>query len=176
MKLITQKLLAGLEALLKNPSSAKFRIFNSLFPKMVPFNTGMGARLVYLDDNSIKVTLPNRRRNHNHLGTIHACAIATAGEMSAGLLLLRSFPLSKYRLILKELKVTYKYQAKLDLIAEATLPSKIHDKASAELHDTGAVEQKIKTLISDTEGNSIADITSVWQLKSWDKVRTKSPK
>lgn len=173
MKHLTQKLLVGLEALLKNPTPTKFRIFNGLFPRMVPFNTGMGARLEFLDNNSIKVTLPNKRRNHNHLGTIHACAIATAGEMSAGLLLLRSFPLTQYRLILKELKVTYKYQARLDLRAEATLPAKSQEKASAELLDTGTTEQKIKTVITDIEGNHIADITSAWQLKSWDKVRTK---
>ena len=44
-----------------------------------------------MSKNKVETFIPKRRSNLNHLGTIHAIAQATAGELSAGMCLLVNF-------------------------------------------------------------------------------------
>jgi hypothetical protein len=60
-----------------------------VFRRVIPFNAPHGIRIASVtngpDSTAVEVLLPWRRRNRNHIDTVHACALATAAEFATGL-------------------------------------------------------------------------------------------
>lgn len=167
------KLSERLRDALENPTTAKLYVVNKVLPRMIPFNLSTGAKLVSVSESELSVSLPNKRANHNHLGGIHACAIATVGEMAAGLLLLRNYPFRKYRIILKELNTKYLYQAKMDIVSTASMSDEAREQVFSELQDAEVAEVPVESRVVDVSGNLVAVVNSVWQLKSWELTKVR---
>jgi len=162
-----------IDKLMANPTKANLMALNKVLMVGIPFNAPHGFKIREINDQAIIISLPNRKLNHNHLGGVHACAIATIGEFCAGMSLLKSFGSSKYRLILSDLHVKYLYQGRNDL--EGTCSFKQIDPVAIQaiLDSEDKHFQKLETLIKDENGKEVAVVTTIWQLKSWDKVKTK---
>lgn len=146
---------------------------NQLFKVTIPFNAPHGFNIEEISKERIRISIPNRKLNHNHLGGIHACAMATLGEFCAGLWLLKSLGFSKYRLILAELNVKYHYQGRTKLIGECTNIDFDLKATETQLDAAGKIIVPLITEIHDQNHKHIATVTSTWQVKSWDKVKTK---
>lgn len=163
-----------IDKLIANPTRVNLMALDKVLTVGIPFNAPHGFKIKKMDDEAVVIRLPDRKLNHNHLGGVHACAIATVGEFCAGMSILSSFGISKYRLILAELNVKYTYQGRTDL--EGTcLPSQI-DKASVEqgLGSEGKYLQTLSTVVREKKtGKEVAIVTTTWQLKPWDLVKTK---
>ncbi len=162
-----------IDKLIANPSKMNLIALDKLFKIGIPFNAPHGFKIVEMNQDKVRITLPNRKLNHNHLSGIHACAIATVGEFCAGLSLLSSFGISQYRLIMSEMHVTYTYQGKMDLEGVCLVQQIDQASIHTALRETGQYLQKLITKISDKNGNEVATVTTTWQLKPWDKVKTK---
>lgn len=162
-----------IDKLLANPSSTNLMALNKVLTLGIPFNAPHGFKIKELSDDAVLITLPNRKLNHNHLGGVHACAMATVGEYCAGMALLKSFGISQYRLILSDLNVKYTYQGRTDL--EGVCSPRQIDQAAVkkELDADGKYSQKLETIIRDKNGKEVALVTTVWQLKAWEKVNLK---
>jgi acyl-coenzyme A thioesterase PaaI-like protein len=164
-----------IDKLIANPTKVNLIALDKVFAVGIPFNAPHGFKIKKVDNEAVVIMAPNRKLNHNHLGGVHACAIATVGEFCAGMSLLVSFGISKYRLILSELNVKYTYQGREDL--EGTcLPAQI-DREAVEraLEADGKYFQTLKTLVRDKKsGKEVAEITTTWQLKPWSLVKTKN--
>ncbi len=161
------------DKLLENPTKLNVMALDKLLTLGIPFNAPHGFKIKTLNDDAVIASLPNRKLNHNHIGGIHACAMATVGEYCAGLSLLRSFGISKYRLIMSELNVTYSYQGRIDLEANCS-PRQIDKEAvKLGLETEGKYSQTLKTVIREPNGKEVAVVTTTWQLKNWDSVKTK---
>ena len=139
-----------------------------------PFNAPLRASVDAWEPTTCRIRVPNRRPLHNHLGGIHACALATAGETAAGLMLLRSFPLSRYRLILKDLSISFERQARSDLVAAATQTHADWARVQAGLDGGEAQLVPLETRISEPSGERLAVVRTTWQVKAWDQVRTQA--
>lgn len=88
--------------------------------------------------------------------------------------LLTSFGISQYRLILSELNVKYTYQGRVELEGICS-PQQIDvAKVKEGLETEGKYLQELKTIIRDLQGKEVALVTTVWQLKPWEQVKTKS--
>lgn len=162
-----------IDKLLANPTSFNLMALDKVLRVGIPFNAPHGLKIKTLNKDAVIVALPNRKLNHNHLGGIHACAMATVGEYCAGLSLLASFGISKYRLIMSEMNVTYSYQGRVDLEGICS-PHQIDVEAIRDgLEDQGKYSQKLITTIRDLNGKEVAEVTTVWQLKNWEQVKTK---
>lgn len=163
-----------IDKLINNPTTLNLIALNKVLAVGIPFNAPHGFKIKEINDETVLITLPNRKLNHNHLGGIHACAMATVGEYCAGMALLKSFGISKYRLILSDLHVKYTYQGRSDL--EGVCSPRQIDKGAIKqvLEAEGKHLQKLETLIRDKNGKEVAVVTTTWQLKAWDQVRTKS--
>jgi acyl-coenzyme A thioesterase PaaI-like protein len=139
----------------------------------IPFNTPHRFHIERLNSQEVQIRLPNRRVNHNHLGGIHACAIATLGEFCAGLTLARHLGFTRYRFILAELRVTYHRQGRTPLLGVSRLSADDAQKIREDL----SLQEKIlfphQSSIQDEKGESVADVYSVWQVKDWQKVKLK---
>jgi len=161
------------EKLFKNPTGANLMALNKIMTLGIPFNAPHGFKIKEISDEAVRITVPNRKLNHNHLAGIHACAIATVGEYCAGTALLQCFGSSKYRLILSELNVKYTYQGRMDLIGSCSPKQVDKEAVKTALESEGKYLQTLQTFVKDISGNEVAVVTTTWQLKSWDKVKTK---
>ena len=141
----------------------------------IPFNSPHRFEVLDISDRELKVRLPYRRSNLNHIRGLHACALATVSEFSTGLLLIKRLDPSKYRLIMQRLEMDYHYQGKMDAVASFTvsnewLASEI--LKPLETNDSTVVVCEIK--IHDTAGNHLTTGRVHWQIKDWKKVKTKA--
>jgi len=162
------------DKLLANPTSMNITILDKLLRVGIPFNAPHGFKIKTLNSDAVIISLPNKKLNHNHIGGIHACAMATVGEYCAGMSLLTSFGISQYRLILSELNVKYTYQGRVELEGICS-PQQIDvAKVKEGLESEGKYLQELKTIIRDLQGKEVAVVTTVWQLKPWEQVKTKS--
>lgn len=162
-----------IDKLIANPTTTNLMALNKVLAVGIPFNAPHGFKIKEINDDTVLISLPNRKLNHNHLGGVHACAMATVGEFCAGMSLLKSFGISQYRLILSDLHVKYTYQGRADL--EGTCSPRQIDKAAVKkiLDTEGKHLQTLVTEIKDKNGKEVAVVTTTWQLKAWDKVQTK---
>ena len=162
-----------IDKLLANPTKLNILALDKVLRIGIPFNAPHGFKIKTLNRDAVIISLPNRKLNHNHIGGIHACAMATVGEYCAGMSLLQSFGISKYRLIMSELSVKYTYQGRVDLEGFCS-PNQIDvEKVRLGLETEGKYSQPLKTIIRDLNGKEIAEVMTVWQLKNWEQVKTK---
>jgi acyl-coenzyme A thioesterase PaaI-like protein len=162
-----------IDKMLANPTRMNLMAIDKVLRLGIPFNAPHGFKLKTLNQDAVIISLPNRKLNHNHIGGIHACAMATVGEYCAGMSLLSLFGISKYRLILSELNVKYTYQGRVDLEGICS-PNQIDaEKVREGLEADGKYLQELTTVIRDLNGKEVAIVTTVWQLKNWEQVKTK---
>ncbi|NMM48642.1 DUF4442 domain-containing protein [Marinigracilibium pacificum] len=150
------------------------KLLNTVLYKMVPFNKPHQFEIFKIEDDSITVKLPYIKRNFNHIKGVHACALATVSEYSSGALLLRKLG-KNYRIILQKLEMEYHYQGKTDCYAtfmanESWLEENIFSPLTKE--EKIVVPCIVKTY--DKDNNLISTGTVNWQIKSWEKVKTKA--
>lgn len=155
-------------------SKLYMRLLNLGLNKMIPFNKPHGFKVLEISDTSIKSMLPYKKGNFNHLKGLHACALATLSEFTSGFLMISRLDPAKYRIILKTLEMEYHYQGKMDGIGTFELNDEWLETnvyKPLESADSTVVICEIK--IHDTQGNHLTTGKVHWQVKSWDKVRTK---
>jgi hypothetical protein len=157
----------------KAAGSAFYRfLLNRVLARIIPFNAPHHPKIEKIHSDGISITLPYIRKNLNHLKGLHACALAALSEYTCGLQLVREFPATKYRLIMKELKMTYHYQGKISAVANFTL-SKVEIKIlKQELEKHEAVFRTFVIETHDVKGNHLCTAEVMWQLKRWEAVRS----
>ena len=147
---------------------------NALLPWMIPFNRPHGFKVVPLKEGGISVRIPYWRINRNHIKGIHACCLATAAEMCSGLSVLEQLDPRQYRLIMRSLHMEYRYQARQAAVATcAPAAAHIADTMVRPLATQEAVDHTSTVELHDRSGNHLATGTITWQVKKWDKVRTR---
>ncbi|HVO30400.1 MAG TPA: DUF4442 domain-containing protein, partial [bacterium] len=93
-----------------------------LFAKVyVPHAARMGFHLEVLDERHIEASMPDRRRNRNHLDSLHAMALAHLGEFTCGVLLLYAVAPKGYRTILRKYEIEYLAKARGRVTGRSTL-------------------------------------------------------
>lgn len=149
-------------------------LLNKMLHLKIPFNKPHGLTITQITPDGFEVLIPYTRRNHNHIRGIHACCLATASEYVCGLALLRKLGSEKYRLIMEKMEVRYKYQAKEPVSAffEVT-DAFLQEKVIGPLAGSDVVFVEFTTVIKNKQGQTISEADTRWQIKPWDKVRTK---
>ncbi|UCL84678.1 MULTISPECIES: DUF4442 domain-containing protein [unclassified Pseudomonas] len=95
-------------------------LLSRLFCSQVRFAGTAGIRIQKLSSDEVRMSLANHRRARNHIGGIHAAAMALLAESASGCLVGMNLPDHKLPLI-KTLKVDYLRRARGSLRAIATL-------------------------------------------------------
>ena len=149
-------------------------ILNIGLRRMVPFNKPHGFEVVELGADYVKILIPYRRNNLNHIKGLHACALATISEYSTGLLLLSKLGFDTYRIIMQRLEMDYHYQGKTNAFAEFTLTDDwIEQTIIQPLKLQESVVIKCEVKIHDAEGKHLTTGNVHWQVKKWTSVKTK---
>lgn len=156
-------------------SKRHLSLLNFGLAKMIPFNKPHGFKLIEIGDGSVKVSIPYKKKNFNHIRGIHACALATASEYSTGLVLLSKLNPKAYRIIMQKLEMQYHYQAKMDTIVSFEITDEwLNSQVIDPLKEQESIVVNCEVKSHDKEGNHLTTGNIFWQIKSWDKVKTKA--
>jgi len=90
------------------------RLFTVLFSFKAPYFGSIRPLVTVIEPNHAEVVIRNRRRVHNHIGTVHAIALCNGLEMAMGALAEASIPRDK-RWIPKGMDVAYTAKASSDI-------------------------------------------------------------
>jgi len=146
---------------------------NAALRWMIPFNRPHGLRVTPLNTGGIRVDIPFRRANLNHIKGVHACCLATAAEYCSGLALMEHLDAKRYRIIMKSLRMDYHYQAKAAAFAQFAPGREELDRHILQpLRTDEAVLYTAQVEVRDAE-HHLATGHITWQVKEWGKVRTK---
>jgi acyl-coenzyme A thioesterase PaaI-like protein len=94
------------------------RLFSRLFARRAPYFGSIRPRFTVIEPNHAELVIPDRRRVHNHLGTVHAIALCNGLEAAMGALAEASIPRDR-RWIPKGMQVSYPAKATSDITCVA---------------------------------------------------------
>lgn len=128
-------------------------LFARLLGRMVPYSATIGARVEHLEPGHARLTLRDRRRVRNHLGSIHAVALTNLGELTSGLALVTAVP--HLRSIVTRLETSFHHKARgpLTAVCRAEPPTV-----------TEATDHVVQADIHDAGGVCVAEVRATWRL------------
>jgi len=149
-------------------------LLNRILWRAIPFNSPHSFLITKIAEGFVGLKIPFIRKNKNHINGIHACALATASEYASGLCLMSLLSDKEYRIILKSIHMDYHFQGKTDIALEYKLTDEfIQQQIIMPLRSQDAVLVKLIIDSYDTQQKHISTGTIEWQVKRWDKVKTK---
>jgi len=108
-------------------------LFTRLICFKAPYFSSIAPLIQVLEPGRGVVRLRDRRRVHNHLGTVHAIALCNAAELAGGLTTDVTIPASM-RWIPKGMTVRYLKKATGTIQVTASVPTVASENAAQELH------------------------------------------
>jgi acyl-coenzyme A thioesterase PaaI-like protein len=162
--------------LVKAQDSGFYRwLLNLALDRMIPFNKPHGFKVVEIGAYRLKTLIPYSRKNFNHIRGLHACALATISEFTTGFLLVSKLDAKKFRLIMQRLEMDYHYQGKMDAYAEFSISEQwMETNIYHPLQANESVVVNCEVRIHDAKGNHLTTGHVHWQIKDWNKVKTKT--
>ncbi|MBS1646699.1 MAG: DUF4442 domain-containing protein [Bacteroidetes bacterium] len=164
-----------LNTLIQKAEHSRFYLWllNTALLRYVPFNRPHKLKIQQISPNGITIAAKSIKNNLNHIQGVHACLLATLCEYVSGFSLLINLSPTKYRVILKNIGMTYHYQAKTDVWTHFNIPSEEIQGILGELQNKDAIFKEFSVQVFDAQKNHICTGLINWQIKSWEHVKTK---
>ena len=129
-------------------------VFSRYVGFRAPYTGTIRARITTLEPGYARAELRDRRRNRNHLASVHAIALANLGELVTGLAVSSSLALTS-RGIPTEIVIEYAKKARGTLTAECR--TQVPDVSEPMDHWASAE-------IRDPDGDVVARLRARWRL------------
>jgi acyl-coenzyme A thioesterase PaaI-like protein len=128
-------------------------MFTQLVKRLIPYTGSVSPRVETLEPGVARISITQRRRLEQHLGSIHAIALANVAEFASGAAMTTALP-AGYRGIVTKISIEYFKKARGTVTAESrpNLPPSIEGE-----HD-------FISEITDEQGDLIARATVRWKL------------
>ena len=133
----------------------------------LPFNRPHRIRIASVSPDHLEIALPDRRTNRNHLGGMHACAMATALEFGSGASVLLEVGMQDYRIIMSRLEVDYLAKPKGDCVVRVQRNTPEVRGLSGVLERLGVARVALNSSLYDARGEHCAEAMMHWHLKAW---------
>lgn len=129
------------------------RALNHLIGLTAPFSGKLGVKVDEITDGYIVCTLPDRRAVRNHVGSIHAGALATFADTVAALTVLHTLPQGS-KPVNVNLNIHYSRIAK----------GPIRGEAQWEMAATDTDKFEVPVTLKDQSGTVVATAMTYWKL------------
>jgi acyl-coenzyme A thioesterase PaaI-like protein len=139
----------------KIPFGRKFFAF--ALKQIVPYTGALGSTVKIIENGRCVIELQDRRLVRNHLGSVHAMALANLAEITTGLCMLYTIG-DKYIGILTGFEIKYHKKARGLLTAESLFTP----NPEALKKNTAIIEATIK----NSEGVAVATATAHWSVRA----------
>jgi acyl-coenzyme A thioesterase PaaI-like protein len=119
-----------------SPEAANF-LLSAAMPQIIPSAGGLGLRVEEVTDERVRIEVPLKRRTRNHVGALYFGVQMTAAELTAGLWLLRRFPPTRYRSLVKRVEADFRSQGRAAVYAVCEPPPEVFSTLTAALSQKG---------------------------------------
>lgn len=129
-------------------------IFSYLIRFVNPYTGNLGAQVRIFENGYAEIILEDKKRNRNHLNSIHAIALTNLGEFTSGMAVLGSLD-DNIRGIVSHISVDFikKARGRLRAVSRCNLPDIKEDR-----------EFKVFAEIFDAENELVARVDVIWKL------------
>lgn len=158
---------ARADGALKAARDGKPKALDRLMRVALPFNRPHRIGIASVGEEHIEVSLPDRRSNRNHLGGMHACAMATALEFCSGASVLLEVGMRDFRIIMSRLEVDYLAKPQGDCVVRVQRNTPEVRELSGVLEREGVARVALVSSLYDARGEHCAQALVHWHLKAW---------
>ena len=168
--------MSKLQQQIEKAKSSRFQLWllNILLLRTVPFNKPHHLKIAAIEKDTITIVARNTRNNRNHIKSIHACVLATLCEYASGLSLLAKLDHTQYRIILKNINMTYHYQAKKSVqVTFGISQDELERLIIQPLASSEKIFHEFTVNGFDSDRNHVCTGKINWQVKAWSNVKTR---
>lgn len=134
--------------------------------QVVPLNRTIQPQLVQLSQDAAEVRVRFRRALSNHLGSVHASVLFTAGEYVQAMVILANAGSLGAQLIVKAVTIEYLAKGRGDLRASAQMPHDVRGHVQQGLDRGENVEFQVTSLVVDNRtGRRLAVLKGTWKAR-----------
>ena len=152
----------------KLPKGVRSTLWSKAFGRVVPMVGSANIKYLEVSHSQVIVEIKNHRAMQNHIGQLHAVAMALIAETATGFVTGMNVPDTSIVLI-KSMKLEYKRPSKGDMRAVATLT----DQQIQEMQNAEKGETLVKVVISDESGQEPVLGEMLWAWVSKDYLKSK---
>ena len=150
------------------PSFLRSPLLSYVFNSNIKYAGTTGIEIVEWNPQQVVVNLKNRRKIQNHLGGIHATAMATLAESTSGMIFGIHLNDTTHIPLLKRMEIQYVKRAVGDLQAIATItPEQVND-----IQTTAKGSSIIQVNVTDETGNEPIKCEMEWAWTTKQKKKT----
>ena len=153
----TNRLSKLVKATAKLPKGIRSTLWSKAFGRIVPMVGSANIRYLEVSHDKVVVKIENHRTMQNHIGQVHACAMALIAETATGFVTGMNVPDSCIVLI-KSLKVDFKRPSKGAMTAVATLT----DEQQKLMQSSEKGETLISVIVTDESNQEPIQCEMLW--------------
>ncbi len=153
----TNKLSKLVKATSKLPQGIRSTVLSKTFGRVVPMVGSAKIRYINVTPSEVEVTIANHKAMQNHIGQLHACAMALLAETATGFVTAMNVPDSAIVLI-KSINIDYKRPSKGAMRAIATLT---HEQQQ-QIRKLERGETLVKVTLTDESGEAPIQCEMLW--------------
>ena len=164
----TNRLSKLVKATSKLPKGIQSTVLSKAFGRVVPMVGTAKLRYVEVTPSRVEVRIENNRNMQNHIGQVHACAMALVTETATGFVTGMNIPDSCIVLI-KSMQINFKRPSKGGLTAVATLT----DEQRKLMQETEKGETLVSVVVTDDSGQQPIEAEMLWAWVSKSHLKNK---
>ncbi|ENU21430.1 hypothetical protein F994_00137 [Acinetobacter bohemicus ANC 3994] len=153
----TNRLSKLVKATAKLPKGIRSTLWSKAFGRIVPMVGSANIRYLEVSHDKVVVKIENHRAMQNHIGQVHACAMALIAETATGFVTGMNVPDSCIVLI-KSLKVDFKRPSKGAMTAVATLT----DEQQKLMQTSEKGETLVSVVVTDESNEEPIQCEMLW--------------
>lgn len=139
------------------PQGIRTALWSKAFGRIVPMVGTAKIRYLEVSASQVTVSLANHKAMQNHIGQLHACAMALLAETATGFVTAMNVPDSAIVLI-KSMKADFKRPSKGAITATATLTA----EQQKLMQSTEKGETLVSVTLQDESGEELVKCEMLW--------------
>ena len=150
------------------PQGIRTALLSKTFGRVVPMVGSARIRYEQVSHDQVMVSMANHKAMQNHIGQVHACAMALLAETATGFVTAMNVPDSAVVLI-KSIKIDYKRPTQGAMRAIATLTAEQQQL----MQSTDKGETLVQVVITDESGKAPIQCEMLWAWIAKSKLKNR---